>query len=321
MFHEASCDHVYSHESPRSFFVDVLSSLITSSRYSPWDLKESVLPIVEEETHAASSNPATVAVELAHALAFRTGLGSSVFAPAHSSISADDVKAYAQQVFSKSNIAVLGSGISQETLSTLVQKHLGSPSAAGAGPTSSPSKYFGGETRHSLHSGPETVFIGYGVTGSSSAELAVLAAHLSTAPSTKWSQSLSPLTSVIPAGTSVETVLLPYSDATLFGLLVQGKNVGSAKEAAAAAVKTLKASGESGSLTPDEIKKAVAKAKFATASAAESREGLVSTLGPKVSCKNSILGICSNIFPLSGPFRRRCIFGWCFERVGRRDRE
>ena len=79
-----------------------------------------------------------------------------------------------------------------------------------------------------------------------------------------------------------QTVLLPYSDATLFGLLVQGENAASVKEAAATAVKTLKTTAESGSIKPEEIKKAVAKAKFAAASATESREGFVSTFGPKV---------------------------------------
>lgn len=266
----------------RTYFVDVLSSLITSSRFSPWDLKEAVIPVVEEETRTASSDPAIVALELAHALAFRSGLGSSVFAPAHPSVTLNEVKAYAQQVFSKGNIAVLGSGISQEALSKLVQKHLGGSSASGTGPTSSPSKYFGGETRQVLHSGPETVFIGYGVTGAPSAELAVLAAHLSTTPSVKWSQGLSPLVSAIPSGTSVQTVLLPYSDATLFGLLIQGESTAGVKEAAATAVKALKASAESGSVKPEEVKKAVAKAKFAAASATESREGFISTFGPKV---------------------------------------
>ncbi|KAH8114994.1 Metalloenzyme, LuxS/M16 peptidase-like protein [Phellopilus nigrolimitatus] len=264
-----------------AYFVDVLSSIISSTKFTPWELKESVLPAVTEDTRVGSSNPATLALELAHAIAFHTGLGSSVFAPPHVSVSAEDVKSYAAQAFSKSNIAVLGTGIDQFTLAKLVEKHLGASSSASA-TTSIASQYFGGETRHVLHGGPQTVFIGFGATGAPSAELAVLATHLSTAPSVKWSASLSPITAVIPAGVTVQPVLLPYSDATLFGLLIQGASADAVKQAAAVSVKVLKDTSMGGSVTPEELKKAIAKAKFAAATAVEDREGFISTFGPKV---------------------------------------
>ncbi|THH03697.1 hypothetical protein EW145_g6077 [Phellinidium pouzarii] len=263
-----------------AYFVDVLSSIISSSKFKPWEFNESVLPVVTEETRAASLNPATVALELAHAIAFRTGLGSSVFAPAHLSVTSDDVKSFAAHAFSKGNITVLGTGIDQETLSKLVEKHF-STTSTGSTSASSASQYFGGETRQVLHSGPQTVFIGFGATGAPSAELAVLAAHLSTTPSVKWSASLSPITVAIPAGTAVHPILLPYSDATLFGLLVQGDSATAVKQAAAASVKILKDTTVGGSVKPEELKKAVAKAKFAAASAVEYREGFISTFGPK----------------------------------------
>jgi len=70
----------------------------------------------------------------------------------------------------------------------------------------------------------------------------------------------------------VETILLPYSDATLFGLLVQGDSAASAKEAGKLAVKALK---DASNLGGEELKRAIAKAKFAEASKVEGREGLV----------------------------------------------
>ena len=265
----------------REFFVDVLSSFINSSKFTQWELDESVLPTVAGETQAAASDSATVALELAHAFAFHNGLGSSIFAPSHPSISAQDVKDFASQVLSKSNIAVLGTGISQEALAKLVEKRLGSVSA-GSVAARSTSGYFGGETRQSLHGAPQTVFVGFGATGAPASELALLNAHLSTSPSVKWSASLSPLASVIPAGASVQPVLLSYSDAALFGLLVQGESAATVKEAAVSSVKVLQETTSGASLTPEQLKAAIAKAKFSAAAAVESREGLVSTLGPNV---------------------------------------
>ena len=235
--------------------------------------------MIESESTAASSNPGTQAIELAHALAFRSGLGSSLFASQHSAVSVEDIKAYASSAFSKGNVAVLGTGIDQAVLSKLVEKAFASASA-GPAPSSSASTYHGGETRVASHGGPQTVFIGYGVSGPSDPAIAALSAYLSPEPSLKWSKGLSPLAG-IPVGTSVQSVYLPYSDATLVGLLVQGTSAAGVKEAGKLAVEAFKAAG---SAKAEDVKKAVAKAKFAAASAVDGREGIVNVFGPKVSC-------------------------------------
>lgn len=237
-----------------------------------------MVPVIESESTNASSNPATQAIELAHALAFRSGLGSSLFASQHSTVTAEDIKSFAASAFSKGNVAVLGTGIDQVVLSKLVEKAFASASSAPA-PSNSASTYFGGETRLEAHGGPQTVFIGYGVTGPSDPAIAALSAYLSPEPSLKWSKGLSPLAQ-LPEGTSIQSVYLPYSDATLFGLLVQGTTTAGVKEAGKLAVQALKAAN---SVKAEDLKKAVAKAKFAAASAIDGREGIVNVLGPKVS--------------------------------------
>ena len=261
----------------RAYFVDLLTSFITDAKFARWEFEEYVSPLVEGESEALARDHATQAVELAHALAFRNGLGKSLFAPAHSNLTVEDVKAYAATAFSKGNVAVIGTGISQETLSSLVDKAF-AKAAEGTAASSPASAYYGGETRVASHAGPQTVFVGFGTTGANSAELAALAAHLS--PSTiKWSKGLSPLAE-LPEETSVQPVYLPYTDATLFGLLVQGSTAEGVKAAATKAVAALKQSAQG--LKAEEVKSAVAKAKFAAAAASETREGLVSTLGSKV---------------------------------------
>ncbi|KAG2117716.1 Metalloenzyme, LuxS/M16 peptidase-like protein [Suillus clintonianus] len=261
-----------------SFFVDLISSFLTSGKYQRHEFQEYVLPVVEAESTAASQNPATHALELAHSLAFRSGLGSSLFASPHSHVSLDDVKEFAARAFSKGNIAVLGTGIDSAALTQLVEKALAGASV-GDMVVEKPSTYFGGETRVESHGGPETVFIGFGAAGPADPALAILSAHLSPQPSVKWSQGLSPISAAIPQGTSVQTVLMPYSDATLFGLLIQGSSAEGVKEAAKVATKALK---ESTGLKGDALKTAVAKAKFAAASSLDSRDGIFGALSTKV---------------------------------------
>lgn len=260
------------------YFVDVLSSFIASARYTRHEFTEYVMPIVESESTAASEDPATKAVEVAHTLAFRSGLGSSLFASSHPSFTAEDVKSFATSAFNSSNIAVLGTGIDQATLAKLVEKSLGKlESTSSTAATSPKSTYFGGETRIESSHGPQTVFIGFGTAGVPSADLAALSAHISPQPAVKWSQGISSIAATSPAGTSVQTVYLPYSDATLFGLLVQGRTAAEVKEAGKAAVAALKAG-----IKEADVQRAVSKAKFAVASSLESRDGLISVLGSKV---------------------------------------
>ena len=78
----------------------------------------------------------------------------------------------------------------------------------------------------------------------------------------------------------MQPVYLPYSDATLFGLLVQGSTPASVKEAGKTAVATLKAAAQG--IKAEELKSAVAKAKFNAATTADTREGLINVLGSKV---------------------------------------
>ncbi|TBU54963.1 LuxS/MPP-like metallohydrolase [Dichomitus squalens] len=262
-----------------AFFVDVLSSFLTSAKFTRYELQEWVAPTVEAESTAVLSDPATRAVELAHALAFRSGLGNSIFATPGHHVTAEDVQAYAHAVFGQGNVAVLGTGIDPSALEKLLAQSLGKSFAAASAPASKPSSYFGGESRLDAHEGAQTVFVGFGAAGAPSAELAVLAAHLDPTPSVKWSQGTSPIAAKIPAGASVRSVLLPYSDASLFGLLVQGQTAADVKTAGQAAVEALKAAS---SLSGEDLQKAVAKAKFAAASAYESREGLVAALAPKI---------------------------------------
>lgn len=261
----------------REYFVDVLSSFVTGAKLARHELNELVLPVVEADSIAASNDPTTKALEAAHAIAFRQGLGAPLFATQHPVFTVDDIKAFAASAFSIGNIAVLGTGIDQAKLSKLVERSLGQKISSSSSAATPPTKYHGGETRVESTNPLQTVFIGFGTTGAPSNDLAAFASHVAPEPHVKWSKGISPISEATLPGTTVQTVYLPYSDATLLGVLVQGENAADVKTAAQAAVKALKSR-----VSETEAKKAVSKAKFRTACEADSRDGVVSLLGNKV---------------------------------------
>jgi ubiquinol-cytochrome c reductase core subunit 2 len=109
----------------------------------------------------------------------------------------------------------------------------------------------------------------------------------------KWSKGLSPLSS-LPEGSSAQIVHFSYSDATLFGILVQGSTASVVKEASKKAVAALQATSKG--LKPEEFTSALAKVKFATANVFESREGLADILGSKVCVSKYSLPKFNNLF-------------------------
>lgn len=256
-------------------FGELLAQNVSAARYLPHELTEDVLPVVAAEAAEAAATPAVRALDLAHAAAFRGGLGASLFAPEHAEFAADDVKAFARSAFSAGNVAVVGTGISPEALAQVFQPAL----KDAAPPPARASAYFGGENRAAgpAH-GPQVLFVGYG-TATPAPELAVLAALLSPAPAVKWSAGASALAQAIPRGVSVESVLFSYSDAALVGFLVQAHSGEDAKVAAKAAVDALKAAAAKAP-SAEELKGAVARARFRAAFAQDTREGLVAALAP-----------------------------------------
>ncbi|KAF8310735.1 LuxS MPP-like metallohydrolase [Clavulina sp. PMI_390] len=249
------------------YFVDVLTGVLTSSTYAPHELHESVAPQVEAESAAASADPAALALDAAHAIAFRNGLGNPIFAT--SGVALDAVKDYAKKVFTVGNVAVIASGVEESVVKKLVESKLaGLPSSSSSSPSST--KYFGGESRVASHSGPSTLFIGFGTTTPASAPaLSVLGAYLDPTPSLKWTEGTSPLSSLAASGVSAQVVNETYSDGSLFGVVLQSGDSAALSEAGKTVVATLK--GVSGALKEKEaFGKALAKAKLNAVSALES---------------------------------------------------
>lgn len=256
----------------REYFVDVLSGVLTSTTFAPHELHEVVAPQVEAESRSALGDPATIALDVAHGLAFRNGLGNPLFAS--QPVSLDAIKQYAAQAFTKENIAMIGSGISEATLARLVQNKLGSLPTGLKTVPSTATKYFGGESRVSSPGRPATLFIGFG-TEKPTPALSVLAAYFDPTPSLKWTEGTSPLAK-LPTGVTAHVVHNAYSDGALLAILIQGEDVAAVTEAGKFAVQAFK--GAADGLKDDAFGKAVAKAKYGAASALEGTRDVSSTV-------------------------------------------
>ncbi|ODN80511.1 hypothetical protein L202_02739 [Cryptococcus amylolentus CBS 6039] len=265
-------------------FLGVLASVLGSSQFYRHELNELVLPVVESESLTAQASPVAVALDLAHTVAFRRGLGNSLYANKNYPVTINDVKQYGEAAFAKSNLAVVGTGISTEALAQAVNNSFGSGSSSASQLATPAAQYYGGEARvpldiHAPATSVPTLVIAFGTTSPATADLKVLKHLLGGETSVKWTPGASPLSKAaekIP-GSSAKAFLLPYSDAALFGVVVSAPTSALVKTLATEVASIVKNAGEA---KEEEVKRAVAKATFEDASSTESLAGLVAAAGP-----------------------------------------
>lgn len=240
------------------------------------------------EYEQAIRDPTVFAFDVAHQLAFRKGLGNSLFASPHTAVPHSDVVSFANASFAKhSDIAVVADGVSADALSGLVSEFFipKTRSAADTLPTASvgSTQYYGGEVRVPVtaHGGLETGHLLIGFKGGPriAPEYTVLQHLLGGKSSIKWNKGTSPLGQLEAPSTSAQAFNLPYGDAGLFGIFVTAPTA-EVENVASKAVAELKkaAKGADGA----EVKKAIAQAKFAAAAAVEDFSERVEALGTQV---------------------------------------
>lgn len=273
------------HRVYRDYFVEVLGDVLTSSKFSTHEFNEEVLPAIRGEYEQVASIPSVFGFDVLTQTAYRQrGLGASLFASPASPIAANDATSYGRAAFSKSNIAVLGTGVEVSKLSSLVSKYFASVPANSIGLAAGPSIYHGGEQRiafaphhaKSSRSGNGHFFLGFQATPTP--EFAVLRSLLGGESSVKWSSGLSPLSRISNKvnGASAEAFNIAFSDSGLCGAYISAphlslqlvaKEVGNAFKSAASSVDS------------EDLQRAIAKAKFEAASALESRESMRDIVG------------------------------------------
>ena len=236
--------------------------------------QEEVLPIIKLAQKSTLGDTAEMANNSAHAVAFHRGLGTPLHpissSPFTKYLNEDGLFAFSQVAYAKDNFAVVANGASHSELSKWVGEFFtDSPAKAPShypkfGDT--PTKYYGGEERIAHDSGNNMIiaFPGSGsVTGGFfKPEIAVLTALLGGQTTIKWSPGFSLLSKATEdyPRVHIKTTHNTYSDAGLISISLSG-DASQMREAASAVVKNLK-SVAAGEVGKEDMKKAVATAKF-----------------------------------------------------------
>ncbi|KAI8357190.1 Metalloenzyme, LuxS/M16 peptidase-like protein, partial [Mortierella sp. GBAus27b] len=281
------------------YFVEVFGDLVSQTKFAEHELHP-VANEVAAECSVAASSPEITVVEALHNAAFRHGLGNSVYAAPYSHFSSADLKEFAANNFVGNKLALVATGVSEAELKSLADSAFGQV-AAGSAVQTEATKYYGGDVRvpHDSALGHVAVAFQGAAIGSPDFYTAkVLRTLLGGDRFVKWSTSgVSPLAAAagkIGNGTQISAFHYGYSDAGLFGVYAQSEHK-TVTEAAKAAVDSLKAAAKS--VSAEDFKRALAQAKFETATRFESRAIGTEILaaqafsGHKVSASEALAGL------------------------------
>lgn len=238
-------------------------------------MNEVVGQLLKYKQQAVFSNPENVAIDAAHGVAFHRGLGASITpsqsTPYEKYLSGDALAEFAQDAYSKTNMALVSTGPNSADVSKWVGQFFkdlptGNASSQYKVQPAVATQYFGGEQRVPSKAGNAVViaFPGSSAFGTAGfkAEASVLASLLGGESTIKWTPGFSLLSQATKGFSNlrVSTQNHSYSDAGLFTVTLSGaadqvatgsKNVVDALKKAAA-----------GEVASEDIKKAVALAKF-----------------------------------------------------------
>ncbi|AAS51029.2 ACL199Cp [Eremothecium gossypii ATCC 10895] len=199
------------------YFVNALADVLYKTSFRPHELAESVLPAATRDAAVARACPVAAAEEALYSVTYRHGLGKPVLYDGVEKVTLEDIKAYADKVYTKENVTVLGQGINEADLKRFVNDSLlaslpSGTSLAGSGNA----KTHSGEARL-RHAGSSVAAIAVPVAKADFATYEVLARYL-----TSDLYALSPLVH--------KAKLDKYTDGGLFSLYV--KSAEAAKAAA-----------------------------------------------------------------------------------------
>jgi len=248
--------------------------LLKTDPFPAHELQEEVIPNMTLSRKALLGRPAEFAINSAHAVAFHRGLGNplhpSSTTPMTKYLEENRLAEYSKAAYAKSNFAVVANGADHQELTKWVGEFFTeldpSPPKDFPSPGATPTRYYGGEERIAHDSGNTMViaFPGSGaVTGDSyKPEVQVLAELLGGQSNIKWTRGFSLLSKATEAfpQAHISTTHHTYSDAGLLTIAISGNAV-QMRGASQEVVKTLK-SVAAGEVKKEEIKKAIATAKF-----------------------------------------------------------
>ncbi|CAG8736861.1 26574_t:CDS:2, partial [Dentiscutata erythropus] len=277
------------------YFMEILSDIIFKTKYEPHEfaiIKESV----NFERGAAAAIPEVTALNAAHAVAFRHGLGNSLFADGATKVSSSSaVRAFANKVYTSSNITILGTSINHNELLNLTDSLFQNISHT-VPPTPISSKYFGGECRIPAPGDSHFVlaFLGAPIGTPEYAALQVLRFLIDGEKSTKWGEGVNALAQKTSKHNDIKisSFNTGYSDAGLFGLYISGTAT-SVYSASRVAVEQLKHAANK--ISNDDFLRALAKARFNAAASYETRTSKTEIIGNQVLFSGKVTSVTEAI--------------------------
>ncbi|KAK0704768.1 ubiquinol-cytochrome C reductase complex CORE protein 2 precursor [Lasiosphaeris hirsuta] len=262
------------------YFTELLAEVISQTKYTTHEFHEEVEHVIHQKQ--AKVDAAAIALDAAHSVAFHTGLGAPLYptpdTPVASYLNEHSVSEFAEAAYTKANITVVADGASPEGLSKWIEpffKTVPAESASIVNPAAS--KYHGGEQRIAK-TGTNAVIIAFpgAALAESKPEIAVLVGLLGGESGIKWSPGFSLLSKATAAtpGATAHASNFAYSDAGLLTIQITG-SAAAVRKVAEEAVKAIRSIAD-GSVSQEEVFKAIAKARFNLLSASEtSGTGLV----------------------------------------------
>ncbi len=265
---------------------------IRPTEYAGHEFDEEVLPVIKFAQKSLLGSPIDLAVNSAHGVAFHRGLGTPLHPTSSSPLSkylnVRDLKLYSKAAYAKPNIAVVANGASYDELSKWVNQFFTDV------PSSHPAfvpkleypatKYYGGEERIAHDSGNVMIVAFPGSSsftsgGSYKPEMSVLAALLGGQSTIKWSTGFSLLSKAAAQHPQAQasTTNAAYSDAGLFYITATG-NSRHVRAVIKDAVKIIQ-SVAAGEVSQEDIRKAVALAKFRTLEAGQNTQAGMEATG------------------------------------------
>lgn len=254
---------------PELFAIDA-NVLITENPAIDYVFSEEVAHTLQYDFKKLSANPSRLALEHAFGAAFHKGLGAPLLAATNKYVNPGSIEQYASQVYNKSNIALVASGAPHAQLSKWTTEFFGDLKT-GSKVSSSATKYFGGEARVSSAAGSSYIIAFPGTPSSPNfkAEYKVLTHLLGGETAVKWNAGFSLLSRAVAEFPGVSAVAKQqhFTDAGLLYITVEGPDA--LLEKAGQAV--VKAINDVTKVSEEEVKKAIAQAKFDVLSEVEGR--------------------------------------------------
>ena len=131
------------------YFVETLGNVLYKTSFRPHELVESVIPAAQHDLHEASKDPIWKANNLLYQVTYRNdGIGKPVLYDGVENVTLEDIKDFANKVYTRDNIEIHGIGINGNDLNRFVTDSLINSLPAGESLKSAVEpKSFIGETR------------------------------------------------------------------------------------------------------------------------------------------------------------------------------